>query len=191
MIEDIYRLFPKITEAMDLLQRSFIYGKTNFLDQVQALTREVHESEKSLTFRLAEVSRQEGPLARYISIPGHLERIGDYMDNIARAVRVKNAEGVLFSDKAVDEINFLFEKVMDIITNTSDMLLARNTLIAGYVREAELAIIMSANDFATLHEERLIEGLCMPKGSSIYLDLLDAFKAIAWHCKEIVQKLIE
>jgi Na+/phosphate symporter len=57
------------------------------------------------------------------------------------------------------------------------------------VRESAAEISRSASEFATMHEERLIEGLCMPKASPLFLDILDAIKGIAWHAKEIAEKL--
>ena len=46
-------------------------------------------------------------------------------------------------------------------------------------------------EYATLHEERLIEGLCLPVASSLYINMLDSIKNIAWHAKEIATKLVE
>ncbi|MDA8168816.1 MAG: hypothetical protein M0Z59_03845 [Nitrospiraceae bacterium] len=190
-VEDIYGLFPKLLEAVELLQRSAVYSNPRLLDDADTLAKEIHLREKDLTERLVAMGRSEPLVQKMVSIPGHIERIGDYIESMSKALRIKANGGILFSDKAMDEINFLFEKIKDILSNTSDMLLARNRIVAGYVREAELALTRSANEFATMHEERLIEGLCMPKASSIYLDMLDAFKAIAWHSKEIAQKLLD
>jgi Na+/phosphate symporter len=46
-----------------------------------------------------------------------------------------------------------------------------------------------AEEYATLHEDRLITGECMPEASSIFLKMLDAIKDIAWNAKEIAVKL--
>ncbi|RMD51794.1 MAG: hypothetical protein D6828_06715, partial [Nitrospirae bacterium] len=43
-------------------------------------------------------------------------------------------------------------------------------------------------DYSTAHEERLIEGLCLPINASIYLHMLDAIKGIAWHGKKIAEQ---
>lgn len=191
LIIGVYGLFPKLLEAVEFLQRGLLYNNPNFLDSADELTREILRKERALTEEIVKISGLESEAARYVSIPAHLERIGDYVENISKALRLKEREKILFSEKAMDEMNFLFEKTKDILANTADMVLARNTIIAGYIREVEAALERSANNFATLHEERLIEGLCLPKASAVYLDLLDAFKAISWHSKEIVQRLID
>jgi hypothetical protein len=50
-------------------------------------------------------------------------------------------------------------------------------------------VIRRAIEYATLHEERLIEGSCLPVASAIYIYMLDIIKSIAWHAKEIALKL--
>jgi len=187
----VYGLFPELIEAVELLQRGLLYSNADSLQAAERLAREILSQKRALTEEMAEIGREESEAAKYVSIPGHLERIGDYVQNMSKALQLKARENILFSEKAMDEINFLFEKTKDILGNTADMVLARNLIIAGYIREAGAALERSANDFATLHEERLVDGLCLPKASAIYLELLDAFKAISWHTKEIVQRVLE
>lgn len=187
IIIQIYSLFPKVSEAMELLHRSLIYRSPGLLDSVDALCLDIRRMERELTRQIVDAP----DAANYLSISGHLERMAEHIERMCNSIRIKNRERIFFSDKATDEVNFLFEKLQDILENTADMVLARNRIIAGYVREAELSIEKSAVDFVLLHEERLSEGICLPKASALYLELLDAFKAIAWHSKELVQKLLE
>lgn len=77
----------------------------------------------------------------------------------------------------------------EVLKNTSDIIPARNRIIREYVKESATEISRSANDFSTMHEERLVEGLCMPKASPLFLDIMDALKGISWHAKEIAEKL--
>ncbi len=39
------------------------------------------------------------------------------------------------------------------------------------------------------HSLRLIEGLCIPFASSLYINMLDEIKNIGWHAREIATKL--
>jgi Na+/phosphate symporter len=48
-----------------------------------------------------------------------------------------------------------------------------------------VAIEHSAERFATKHEERLIEGVCVHRASAIYLDMLGAVKDLAWHARAL------
>ena len=87
------------------------------------------------------------------------------------------------------ELEYMFERTRDIMVNAKDLVLARNTLVAKHIVEAQRATEVTANHYATMHEERLIEGLCAPSASGMYLEILEAFKSMAWHAKEIAKDL--
>jgi Na+/phosphate symporter len=105
------------------------------------------------------------------------------------ALKNKSKGNVLISDKATAELDYLFGSTRDIMVNVRDMVLAPNTLVARHMAESERAVEKMADEYATKHEERLIEGLCTPKASQLYIQMLDAFKSIAWHAKEIAKDL--
>lgn len=191
IVSEVYDIFTGWVGGVDLLQEGFIYGNLKHLEEAGAAFGGMRGAVAALG---GELAREKGgsPLAgTYSSLPSHMESIAGDLDKIASTVGRKVAEDLLFSDKAVNEVNFLFEKTRDILVNTRDMVLARNTIIGSYLVEAEHALVVLANDFSTRHEERLIEGLCLPRASAVYLDLLDAFKGIAWHAKEIARALME
>lgn len=132
------------------------------------------------------------PLAAlYVPVPGHIRRLQGSIERISSALREKVREGLLFSDRAMSELNFLFEKTGDIMANTRDMLLARNTLIADYIKESEASLARSANDFSTrISPQGKRRGSSrggLPRASSVYLEMLEAFKGIAGHSKEIAR----
>ena len=133
--------------------------------------------------------KEEPRVSSYVSIPSHIGRISDGIGRIAASVKGKIREDVLLSDKAIAEVDYLFGRTRDILVNAKDMVLAPNTLVARHMAEAERAVEKIADEYATMHDERLIEGLCTPKASQIYLQMLDAFKSIAWHAREIAKDL--
>jgi Na+/phosphate symporter len=189
LVGKLYDMNQGAVECIYLLQNAFLYNSEKSLDVCEARAKEIHLSEKVLTREFIEEAKA-GPLARaYLSVPGHIERMGDFIENIIGCIRTKIREGILFSDKAVSETAFLMERLQEVLKNTSDIILARNVILKDYVKESAAEIGRSASEFATMHEERLIEGLCMPKASPLFLDMLDAIKGIAWHAKEISEKL--
>lgn len=175
--------------ALSLLYNGFIYNKSSFIDQAGEIISRVREAEKDLTEDLFSVS-QSDDLARLFSpVPAHMERIASNLEHIARAITAKIKDNVLFSDKAVLELNFLFQRTKEILNTTNDLILARNIFLAGYIKESESEIETTADKFTTLHEERLIEGICLPKSSSLYILMIDSIKRIAWNAKGIAEKL--
>ncbi len=178
-----------LEDCMYLLQNAFIYNSSKSLDACEAKAKEIHENEKIFTQEVIAEVTADPQLRVYVSVPGHIERMGDYVEDIIGCFRTKIRDGVLFTDKAVSEITFLTERVREVLKNTSDIILARNRIIRDYIKESSAEISRTANEFSTMHEERLIEGLCTPKASPLFLDIMDALKGIAWHAKEIAEKL--
>ncbi len=189
LISRLHNMSRSTEDCMYLLQKAFIYNSSQSLDECEAKAKEIHENEKVFTKVFIEEVRVDPELRVYVSVPGHMERIGDYIEDIIGCIRTKIKEGILFTDKAVSEVTFLIERLQEVLKNTSDIILARNRIIREYIKESAAEIGRSANEFATMHEERLVEGLCMPKASPLFLDILDALKGISWHAKEIAEKI--
>lgn len=191
LVSKLYDMNQSAGECVYLLQNALIYNSSKSLEECEAKIRDISENEKILTPAFVEKAKENPDLRVYVIIPGHIERIGHSIENIIRCTRVKIGEGILFSDGASSEITFLMERLQEVLKTVSDIILARNSILREYVKESVAEIGRSANDFATSHEERLIEGLCKPEASPLFLDILDAIKVIAWHAKEIAESLTE
>jgi Na+/phosphate symporter len=189
LVGKLYDMNQNAVECIYLLQNAFLYNSMKSLGECEARTREIHMSEKALTKEFIQEAQTEPYARAYVSVPGHIERMGDFIEDICGCIRTRIIGGVLFSDKAQSEVSFLMQRLQEVLKNTSDIILARNVILKDYVKESAAEIGRSANEFATMHEERLIEGLCMPKASPLFLDMLDAIKSVAWHAKEIAEKL--
>ncbi len=188
-VDVIHSMVERLEEAMNLLYIGFIYSQNIPLEAALEHVTWVKDKEKELTPELVEMAAEDEMARMYSPIPSHLERIASNIEHIIRIVLQKNEENILFSDKAVSEMNFLFNRIKEVLSNLSDLVLARNKYLANYIIESEAEIERTANEFSTLHEERLIEGLCMPRASGIYVIILDSLKRIAWNAKEIAAKL--
>jgi Na+/phosphate symporter len=88
------------------------------------------------------------------------------------------------------EMTFLLQRLDEILRPTTEIIFERNTLLSMYIQESQASVGKMAGEYATLHEERLIKGVCFPAASSLYINMLDSVKGIAWHSKEIAVKLI-
>ncbi len=190
-INGIYELFLKVVEAVELERKSSLCSRSVFLDEASRIILDVRKHQAGLVLKLSQTGVKDPVLLKYATVPGHIERICEYMENMNRALSARCNEGIRFSDKATDEVNYLFEELKGILLNTSGMLGTGNFILAGHIKHAELAFSESAREFAARHRERIEEGLCLPKASSIYMDMLNSFMAIAWHSKEIMQELRE
>ncbi|NOZ25246.1 MAG: hypothetical protein GXO94_04035 [Nitrospirae bacterium] len=188
-VSKIHGMSQGLEEAISLLYNAFIYNRDTFIDEAEVIIKGVKDVEKDLTDVLITASKSDETARLFSTVPAHIERMAGNLEHIARAIRTKVRESILFSDKAISELSFLFQRTREILNTISDLILARNTFIANYIKKSELEIERTADRFATLHEERLVEGLCLPKSSGLYILMLDSIKRIAYNAKEIAQKL--
>jgi Na+/phosphate symporter len=175
--------------CLDLLRQGFDSGDMEAVAGVECATDATRQRVTSMTESLVKETASSPELGRYVSVPAHLARIQGNMERITTAVRREIQENILFSDRAVSEIGFMFEKVSDIIGELRQLLGGSGSGVADHIIETENAVERAASEFSTKHEERLIEGVCMPKASMMYLEILEAFKDAAWHAREIAREL--
>ncbi|UCE78823.1 MAG: hypothetical protein JSV13_10015 [Nitrospiraceae bacterium] len=172
-------------ECILLLQNAFIYHNAKFLAECKVKIAAIKKSGASLAGDMEQTVRDNPDMKPYVPIPAHLSGIGNHIEKLSECIDRKISENILFSDKAVKETIFLLQRLNEILTPTADIVLARNTFLSMYVEESQVGVGKMATEYATLHEERLIKGVCLPAASSLYITMLDAIKSISWHSKEI------
>jgi Na+/phosphate symporter len=190
LLAELHDMSSSAENCISLLQASFIYNAPKPLSDCREAVDIIKNKETGLTKKLTEIAREDADIKPYVSIPGHISRIAENIEKLSDLMNKKIKDDVLFSDKAMTEITFLFQRLIDILRPTSDMLLAKNVFLSRYVQESESGIANRAAEYATQHEERLIEGLCLPAASAVYINMLDSIKNIAWHAKEIAARLV-
>ena len=122
-------------------------------------------------------------------IPSHLERIGDNIELLLRCSVTIIKEGVCFSDRAIKEINTLFDKSIEILQSASDALKTNDMEKLVNIREEGRKFQEIIGGYSLSHYDRLIEGVCMPKSSSSYLAILDYLSGIEKHIRNIVERM--
>lgn len=184
--EFLRALFQDTLEMLSLTWSSFRRYDAGRLEKAAALGHSIHKQEKELSARLlAAAADAEG--LRFI--PGHLERIGDAVEGLIRCLRTMEAEGTLFTDRGVREVNTLFEKATELLECARDLTLTGNRVLARHIEVESNRFQDLASEFARAHEERLIEGVCMPRASSVYLAILDYLREAVRHTRRIAERL--
>ena len=188
----IIRMSELTVEMLRIVQSAFQKQDRSSLGKAERLGREIHREEKVLMDALiteAEVATRPASDAATVFVPMHLERVGDHLESLAGAISRMITDGVLFTDRAIREVNSLLEIALELLECVRDVLhtgnrtLIRHILLTGWRCEA------MANDFARFHEQRLIEGVCLPRASSVYLAMIDYLKGIEWHVRQVGEKL--
>lgn len=190
---DLHEMSQQTVEMLKLTREGFRKQNARLLELAEKLGREIHEREKALTELVVnrsagEAESLEGDREIFF-VPMHLERIGDNIEFLVRAIKTVVREGIPFTDRAMKEVNALFEQAIGLIESVRDVILTKNKLLMRHMLEEGHRFEEMADEFTLIHQKRLIEGVCMPRASSVYVAIVDYFKGIASHVRQIVQQL--
>lgn len=191
--DQIHEMCRMAAEMLRTTWEAFRKQDAGPLTRADHLGKEIHQREKHLTASIAG-SRPIMPetLAEgqhLFFAPAHLERIGDNVENLVRCVRTLVQEGMPFSERANKEINTLFERAIELLGAVADIVLTRNRVLVRHVLEQGERYQALASEYALAHQDRLIEGVCMARHSSLYLAILDYLKDIERHARQIAEKV--
>jgi Na+/phosphate symporter len=189
----------EISIMFDLAKQMFLFTWEGFkkldeqrLREAEKIGKELHEKEKMLTHSIMTRYSSGEKVNNQIGIghiPSHLERIGDNIELLSRCSVTIIKEGVCFSDRAINEINTLFDKAIEIIQSASDALKTNDKEKLVNIREEGRKFQEIISGYSLSHYDRLIEGVCMPKSSSSYLAILDYLSGIEKHIRNIVERM--
>jgi Na+/phosphate symporter len=144
---------------------------------------------RSMIARKSETEKQA--LLRLETILSHLGEINASLGNLADPIQKKIKEGVLFSDKAVTQSNYLFDQHGGMIRSLLDIVRTDNQFLKKYLKSEAWNLVQASADYATEHQDRLIEGLCTPQAAPIFLAMMEAMRALGQTEADIARALAE
>jgi Na+/phosphate symporter len=188
-------LSPTIENLRRMLGAARHAFNRNSLEDLQELTRlrgvasqEIKATLEHLESATAEKSEAERvPLVRIHEILNHLQLICENIAALGEPIRKKIIDKLLFTDKAFFDVNYIFTHQTGLMRSLVDFLKTDNQLLRKYAEEEAQNIIQVCLNAATEHENRLIEGICLPQASPVFLGSLDNMRLICRHVLGIVK----
>jgi Na+/phosphate symporter len=132
---------------------------------------------------------EQESLAHLEQFLGSLGVISANLGSLADPIGKKIKGQVLFSNKAVTQTNYLFDQHAGMIRSLLDIAKTDNEFLKNYVKDEGRNLVQACIDYATEHQDRLIEGLCTPQGAPIFLAILDAMRGLGQAEMEIAHAL--
>lgn len=155
-------------------------------DQLDFLNREI--TAQLVELRALNLSTRDGRLVGSLfHVVNDMERIGDHSFNILDGARLKKEESIQFTDKAVDELADLYQKVYDQMTTALDMFTRQSddADMLQMVEAVEEEIDLETDALRDHHVERLKNRKCTARNGMLYLDMLTNLERIGDHCENI------
>jgi len=179
---------------LELIFKGFRVPSENVIQEADQMREEVKRHSTELArFIISESTptRKGRDWAKpYLSMVTSFERMGYNMDGMVDCLKAMLKNHVLFSDHAVKEVNDIFQGAMDLLERLPELIQTGNKLLAQRIGEQVRSILKIANGYSEDHEERLIQGVCVPKSSPHYLGLLESLRGIIAHILEISGKVV-
>lgn len=126
----------------------------------------------------------------YLSIASSFDRMTYNIEGILDRIRGKSENHILFSDGAVKEVNDIFQEAMRLLEYLPNLITTENKLLGQRIGEEGRSVFEIVNTYSEEHEERLIQGICEPKHSPVYLGILESLKGVMVHTLEVSGKIV-
>ena len=147
----LHKMGNDVEDCMLVLQTSLLYNTKTLLNDCRAKVAYIKKTEPQLSQTITNLAMHDLNLKPYLPVPVYILRIAENIERIIELIDKKVREEILFSDKAMSEITFLFQRLIEILSTTAEIILARNKIMSKYVQESERGVIRRAIEYATLH----------------------------------------
>ena len=185
VVEKMSDVSRNLARMLEMALRGFTTMTEKSVKEAEEFKKEVQKSSAELASLL--ISRNARPL---LSISSIFDRMGYNIEGIVDRLRRMVQEDIPFSDRAVKETTHIFQEVIPLLENLPDLIFTRNKMLFQHMEEKSKALFKEADASAEEHERRLIEGVCMPKASPVYLGIIESLKAITMHVADLSERIV-
>jgi len=192
--EKIIQVCQSLIKMLELAFQGFRKLTDESLNKVEEARKEVdlHSTElKSLLISKSSVDEKGKEWVKpYLSMASSFDRMTHNIEGIVERLRAMVHGQIIFSDRALKEVNDVFQEAMVLLESLPDLILTQKKSLAQQIGEQVRSVFKIANGFSEEHEERLIQGICMPKSSPMYLGILESLKGVIAHTLEVSGKIV-
>ncbi len=118
-----------------------------------------------------------------------LQKLGIGAADLTSGIKTAIEAHVPFTDKALTEISEIMALTKDLTRDTNDVLSTGNARFREYALSSAANLQKRADECGLEHRERLLTGLCTPKSSFVYLDIMQSLKRIARELAALCEKV--
>ncbi|NLN46111.1 MAG: Na/Pi cotransporter family protein [Clostridiaceae bacterium] len=179
-----------LTRAREMLLANDLLMATEIDEMEETLDFLENETVKYLSTIFASAAVTEAASTRVAAMmhaTNDIERIGDYACNVIGAVRHMQQNKLVFSEDALGELDEAFQRIEQMVRESSQALHGSDPVLAGMVISQEDEIDRLEDRLRTRHLERLNAGLCDPQATVIFLELIHIVERVSDHCKNLAE----
>lgn len=197
VIKETIRMANKAKKNVELAMTAFINNDEEMIKEVYENEKLINLLEEYITTYLVKLSKctlsdkEKVIVASTFHIIIDIERVGDHAENIADLAFEKKNKKLKYSKDALDEINQIYNSVMDSLNIAITSYATRDIEKAKSISKVEDLIDSYQKSYRERHIQRLYEGKCNAYEGAIFLDLITDFERIGDHSTNIAESVIE
>jgi Na+/phosphate symporter len=183
-----------LMKMLELAFEGFRKPTEKFFEEEEAFEVKIYESSSDLTGFIISKSpsneKEKEWVKPYLSIASSLGRLTYNIQGILDRVRGKSENHILFSEEADKEVNDVFQEAMSLLRNLPDLFATESKSLAQRIGEEGRSMFRTADGYSEEHEERLINGICVPNHSPLYLSIIESLKGVMVHTLAVSGKIV-
>ena len=179
LVERFSDVFVKTISILDNIKKGFFTQKLDVVRENKAQFREILKSRVPGVQKIIEEKDKTEAQKQYLALIPLFQTIGLALENLISKMETKVELKILFSEKALSEIKGLYAILEEQFQDTKDYITTKNLVLKAEIKAGWGKIFKAADEYAIIHQGRLIAGFCMPQASYLYLDIVDSIKRIS------------
>jgi len=192
--EKMIRVCRNLMRMLELAFEEFRNPSEESLKEAEEVEDKIHQYSSELTSFIISKNapRKNGKerIKSYLSIASSLGLLNYNIQSTLDRIRGKSENHILFSDQAVKEVNGVFEQAVGLLGDLPSLFTTEDKSLAQRIGEGGRSVIKMADAYSDEHEERLIDGICVPEHSPIYLSILESLKGVTVHTLAVSGKIV-
>jgi len=192
--EKMVLVCQNLRRILELAFEKFQKPTEGSFSEVEEFEDRIYEISSDLTsFIISKTPSSEKEKERikpYLSIASSLGLLTYHIQSTLDRVRGKSENHILFSDQAAEEVNDIFRETIGLLRNLPDLLATESKSLAQRVGEQGRSMFKIADSYSEDHEDRLINGICVPEHSPLYLGIIESLKGVIVHILAVSGKIV-
>jgi Na+/phosphate symporter len=189
MTQRFYGSFEYMALILEDVKKGFFTQDVNLLKENKKKLKEEIKERATFAKKVVAEEDKDDIQKKYVGLLVSFQDIVLSFDNLINKMKKKVEANILFTNKALAEIEELFNIMYTQFVDTKDYIATKNQHLRREIKASKEKLIELAEKNNLVHQQRLITGVCMPRASYIYIDITQSLKRISKGLTDFSEKV--